>query len=96
MLLVVGKGISLDGSDRGSRSHTQEPLVELPDRNLRHRGDLAIRIAIGEALNGFRFLTFLPAILISSFLGGVGPGIVVACLTGFIVQRFFLPPFNSF
>lgn len=57
---------------------------------------LAIRIAIGEALNGFRFLTFLPAILISSFLGGVGPGIVVACLTGFIVQRFFLPPFNSF
>lgn len=92
MLLVVGKGISLDGSDRGNRSHTPEPVVELPDRNLRHRGDLAIRIAIGEALNGFPFLTFL----ISSFLCGPEPGIVVACLTGFIVLRFFLPPFSSF
>ncbi|PZM16902.1 ATP-binding protein [Rhizobium tubonense] len=56
---------------------------------------LAIRFSIGEALNGFPFLTFLPAILISSFLGGMGPGIVAACLTGYLVQKYFLPPIGS-
>lgn len=55
-----------------------------------------MRFAAGDYLSGFPFLSFLPAILITSFIGGAGPGALAAILSGFIVQQFFVQPHNIF
>ncbi|NNG71008.1 response regulator [Rhizobium laguerreae] len=55
-----------------------------------------LRLAASDTLSGFPFLSFLPAILLASFLGGVGPGLVAALVAGFIVQQFFVEPHNVF
>lgn len=51
-----------------------------------------LRVCAGDFLSGFPFLSFLPAILIASFLGGAGPGMLAALLAGFLVQQFFVEP----
>ncbi|KTF70542.1 sensor histidine kinase [Sphingomonas sp. HT-1] len=45
---------------------------------------------------GFPYLTFFPAVILSSFLFGRGPGIVAAVLCGLLAWYFFIPPFRSF
>ena len=55
-----------------------------------------LRIAAGDYLSGFPFLSFLPAVLIASFIGGAGPGAVAAILSGFVVQQFFVEPHDIF
>ncbi|MDX6806142.1 sensor histidine kinase [Terrihabitans rhizophilus] len=45
---------------------------------------------------GFPYLTFFPAVIISSFLMGIGPGILAAVLCGLMAWYFFMPPFDSF
>lgn len=45
---------------------------------------------------GFPYLTFFPAILISAYFFGTGPGFVVATASGLAAWYFFIPPFNSF
>ncbi|NNH60121.1 response regulator [Rhizobium laguerreae] len=55
-----------------------------------------LRLAASDTLSGFPFLSFLPAILLASFIGGVGPGLVAALVAGFIVQQFFVEPHNVF
>ena len=55
-----------------------------------------LRLAASDYLSGFPFLSFLPAILLASFIGGAGPGLVAAMLAAFIVQQFFVEPHNIF
>lgn len=56
-----------------------------------------IRFSIDWALPpGYPFLTFFPAIIISTFLFGRGPGIVAAMLCGLIAWYAFVPPVKSF
>ncbi|NEJ23496.1 response regulator [Rhizobium leguminosarum] len=55
-----------------------------------------LRLAASDTLSGFPFLSFLPAILLASFIGGAGPGLVAALVAGFIVQQFFVEPHNVF
>ncbi|SCB60076.1 His Kinase A (phospho-acceptor) domain-containing protein [Rhizobium aethiopicum] len=55
-----------------------------------------LRLAASDYLSGFPFLSFLPAILLASFMGGAGPGLVAAMLAGFIVQQFFVEPHDVF
>ena len=55
-----------------------------------------LRTAAGDYLSGFPFLSFLPAVLIASFIGGAGPGVVAAILSGFLVQQFFVEPHDIF
>jgi len=55
-----------------------------------------LRLAASDYLSGFPFLSFLPAILLASFIGGAGPGLVAAILAAFIVQQFFVEPHNIF
>lgn len=55
-----------------------------------------LRLAASDYLSGFPFLSFLPAILLASFVGGAGPGLVAAVLAGFIVQQFFVEPHDAF
>jgi K+-sensing histidine kinase KdpD len=45
--------------------------------------------------SGFPFLTFFPAIIVTAFVAGVGPGIVCAVLSGLVAWYLFIPPANS-
>lgn len=44
---------------------------------------------------GFPFLTFFPAVIITAFLMGLGPGIVCALLSGLFAWHFFLIPLGN-
>jgi two-component sensor histidine kinase len=50
----------------------------------------------GSLPPGFPYLTFFPAILVSAYFLGTGPGIAVAVGSGLAAWYFFIPPFNSF
>ena len=54
-----------------------------------------IRFGLGDLISGAPFLSFLPAILIASFLGGAGPGLLSSFLAAYIVQQYFAAPFDS-
>lgn len=55
------------------------------------------RFAVDHLLPpGFPFLTFFPAVIIATFLGGRGPGTVCAVLSLLASWFFFMPPFGSF
>lgn len=56
---------------------------------------LAIRFALGDLISGAPFLSFLPAILVASFLGGAGPGLVASFAAAYLVQQYFAAPFDS-
>lgn len=55
-----------------------------------------LRLAASDYLSGFPFLSFLPAVLLASFIGGAGPGLVAAVFAGFLVQQFFVEPHDVF
>jgi len=58
---------------------------------------LLIRYELEGALPpGFPYLTFFPAILVSAYFLGPGPGIAVAVASGLAAWYFFIAPFNSF
>jgi two-component sensor histidine kinase len=46
----------------------------------------------GSLPTGFPYLTFFPAVLISAYFLGVGPGIAVAVVSGLAAWYFFIPP----
>lgn len=50
----------------------------------------------GSLPPGFPYLTFFPAILVSAYFLGTGPGIMVAVASGLSAWYFFIPPFNDF
>ena len=57
----------------------------------------AIRYVIGDGLPpGFPYLTFFPAVIVTAFFFGVGPGTVCAVLCGLLAWFFFIAPFGSF
>lgn len=55
-----------------------------------------IRQAIGDALVGYPFITFFPAVVLTTFLFGVRPGIVTAVACGLVSWYFFVPPYGTF
>jgi two-component sensor histidine kinase len=58
---------------------------------------LAIRWQLSEMLPaGFPFLTFFPAIILTTFVGGLWPGLFTALLSTLAAWYFFIPPFHSF
>jgi two-component sensor histidine kinase len=58
---------------------------------------LGIRLALEDDLPpGFPYLTFFPAVIITTFLGGLWPGIASAVAGGIAAWYFFIPPMNSF
>lgn len=55
------------------------------------------RASLNSALPpGYPFLTFFPAIIISAFLFGRGPGTMAAIVCGVTAWYAFVPPFHSF
>ena len=53
---------------------------------------LWIRFGAGDLLVGFPFLTFFSAVVLSAFLGGLGPGVLAAVLGGLLSNYFLIPP----
>jgi len=45
---------------------------------------------------GFPYLTFFPAVIVTSFLFGRGPGLLSAVVCGLLAWYFFIPPIYSF
>lgn len=45
---------------------------------------------------GFPFLTYFPAVILTAFLAGLGPGIVAGALSLLAAWYFFIAPLNSF
>jgi PAS domain S-box-containing protein len=58
----------------------------------------ATRMALEGSLSstGLPFITFFPALLVSSFVGGLWPGLFSLLLSALSANYFFLPPFDSF
>lgn len=58
---------------------------------------LALRLELrGTLPPGFPYLTFFPAVILTTFVAGLWPGVVCALLSGLASLFFFIPPFNSF
>jgi two-component sensor histidine kinase len=58
---------------------------------------IGLRFAIEPHVTaGLPFITFFPAIILTTFLGGLGPGIATAFIAGIVSWYFFLPPEFSF
>jgi PAS domain S-box-containing protein len=59
---------------------------------------LAARFSLVGVLpdQGFPFLTFFPAVLLSVFLAGFGPGLLTAALSMVAAWYFFIPPSGRF
>lgn len=45
---------------------------------------------------GFPYLTFFPAVIVTTFFAGLWPGLLSAVLSGLAAWFFFIPPFDSF
>jgi signal transduction histidine kinase/CheY-like chemotaxis protein len=46
--------------------------------------------------SGFPFLTFFPAVLLATYFGGLGPGLVTGTLSVVAAWYFFIDPYGSF
>jgi two-component sensor histidine kinase len=58
---------------------------------------LLLRRLVDSTLpSGFPYLTFFPAVILTTFIAGLGPGVVTAVLSGLAAWYFFIPPFDSF
>jgi two-component sensor histidine kinase len=58
---------------------------------------LVVRFALdGPLPPGYPFLTFFPAVILTTFVGGVRAGIFCAVICGLASWYWFIPPVNSF
>lgn len=56
-----------------------------------------LRFALGMVFPpGFPYVTFFPAIVVVVYLGGLGPGVLCATLSGLAAWYFFIPPAFGF
>lgn len=57
---------------------------------------LWLRLEIGPGLVGYPFITFFPVVVLTTFLGGLAPGLACAVLSGLASWYFFVPPYGTF
>lgn len=55
-----------------------------------------VRLLFGDALQGVPFLLFFPAIIVATFLGGVGAGLTAVASSALVAAFFLIPEYNSF
>ncbi len=56
---------------------------------------LGVRYALGEAAYKFPFVLFLPAVVVTTFVGGLRPGVVAAVLGGLAADLTLIAPSGS-
>jgi signal transduction histidine kinase/CheY-like chemotaxis protein len=56
---------------------------------------LGLRTQLGDTLSGFPFLTFFVAVVLSAFIGGVGPGLTASILSALFADYYLMPPLHS-
>jgi signal transduction histidine kinase/CheY-like chemotaxis protein len=56
---------------------------------------LGLRFALGNALVGFPFLTFFPAVLVAAVLGGIGPGLAATLASALLAHFYLIEPLGS-
>lgn len=59
-------------------------------------GSLGLRLLILPHQHGLPFLTFLPAIFITTYIGGRGPGLLAMAVSGILAWRFLFPAAGQF
>jgi signal transduction histidine kinase/ActR/RegA family two-component response regulator len=57
---------------------------------------LMLRLALGERLTGFPFLTFYPAVLVAAVAAGRGPGLYAAMLSWGLAWYYLVRPYDAF
>jgi two-component sensor histidine kinase len=57
---------------------------------------LWLRFAIGDGLVGYPFITFVPVVVLTAFLGGTAAGALCGVFSGLAAWYFFVAPENSF
>ena len=57
---------------------------------------LLVRLSIARVESGLPFLTFYPAMVVTFYLCGIGPGIFLVALSAVTAYYLFIPPFYSF
>ncbi|MDJ0386608.1 DUF4118 domain-containing protein [Roseomonas sp. E05] len=58
---------------------------------------LGVRLAVDDMLPpGFPYLTFFPAVIVTTFIYGVAPGVAVAIASGLASWYFFMEPVHTF
>ena len=57
---------------------------------------LWIRFEIGVTLSDSPYLTFVVAVLLASFLGGFGPGLLALVLSGLLAKYYLIEPVGGF
>lgn len=57
---------------------------------------LAARLAIGDTLVGYPYVTFFPVVVLTTFIGGVRAGVYAATISGLAAWYLFIPPLGSF
>lgn len=53
---------------------------------------LGVRMWLGDSLIGYPYVTFFPVVVLTTFFGGIRPGIFSAVLCGLGAWYFFMPP----
>src|SRR5215213_450584 len=56
---------------------------------------IGVRLTVLELFQGYPFLTIFPAVILSTFLGGFGPGMLTLLLGGAGAWYFLVPPAHS-
>ncbi len=57
---------------------------------------LGVRLGLGEAMPGYPYVTFFPVVVLTTFFGGVRPGVFSAVFCGLLAWYFVMPPGPGF
>ena len=57
---------------------------------------IGVRLAFFDVFQGYPFVTIFPAVILSTYIGGLGPGLLALVLGGLGAWYFFVPELHSF
>ena len=74
----------------------RKPILAYSTALILFAAALGLRFAINGNLQGYPFVTFIPAVVLTAVIAGVGPGLLLGVLSALAAAYFFIPPYNSF
>ena len=88
--------------DLGTKGSEERASYRISEHTVFHYGlsivSVAVALAITLSLGGYTFRTpfFFPAIILSTWVGGVGPGMFAVFLSTLVINYFILEPKFAF